>query len=142
MRRQSIKSPQAAAFPQPTALASLNAQTDMIDQNVSPSPIRIFVSYSHKDTAQKDEVVTCLGALPPDTRINEWVETRMLAGDKIDDTIFRGIEQTDPFLALISRYYLNSNYCRAEMKTALLQAEERGCRVVPIIVRKTASWRD
>jgi hypothetical protein len=66
----------------------------------------------------------------------------MLAGDKIDETIFREIEQTDLFLALISRYYLNSGYCREEMKSALRQAEQRGCRVVPVIVRKTASWRD
>jgi hypothetical protein len=114
----------------------------MIDQKVSLSPTRIFVSYSHKDKAQKDEVVACLGALPPDTKIEEWVDTRMLAGDKIDETIFREIEQTDLFLALISRYYLNSDYCREEMKTALMEAEKRGCRVVPIIVRKTASWRD
>lgn len=114
----------------------------MTEQKGSPSALRVFLSYSHKDREQKDEVVACLGALPPDCKIKEWVDTRMLAGDKIDETIFREIEQTDIFLALISRYYLNSAYCREEMKTALCQAEERGCRVVPIIVRKTASWRD
>ena len=114
----------------------------MNEHNVSPAPTGVFVSYSHKDGAQKDEVIACLGALPPDIKIKEWVDTRMLAGDTIDQTIFREIEQTDLFLALISRNYLNSVYCRSEMKTALQQAENRGCRVVPIIVRKTASWRD
>jgi hypothetical protein len=134
--------PQAAAFFRPTLSTLPNTQSEMIEQKVSPSPTRIFVSYSHKDTAQKDEVVACLGALPPDTKIKEWVDTRMLAGDKIDETIFREIKQTDLFLALISRYYLNSDYCRKEMTTALMEAEKRGCRVVPIIVGKTASWRD
>jgi hypothetical protein len=118
----------------------LNIQNEMVEQKVSPT--RIFVSYSHKDSERKDEVVACLGALDPGFKIKEWVDTHMLAGDKIDETIFREIEQTDLFLALISRYYLNSDYCREEMKTALLQAENRGYRVVPIIVRKTASSRD
>jgi hypothetical protein len=114
----------------------------VVEQNDSPSAIRIFLSYSHKDRDRKDEVIACLGALPPDTEIEEWADTRMRAGDKIDETIFSEIEQTDLFLALISRYYLNSDYCRKEMKTALRRAEERGCRVVPVIVRKTESWRD
>jgi hypothetical protein len=127
----------------PSALSALhNTHTEMNERNSSPSLLRIFISYSHKDTKQKDEVVSCLGALPTDLRIKEWVDTHMLAGDKIDETIFREIKQTDLFLALISRYYLNSAYCREEMKTALMEAEKRGCRVVPIIVRKTASWRD
>jgi hypothetical protein len=106
------------------------------------SPIRIFVSYSHKDVEQKEQVMTILEALPPAIEKKAWDDNRMRAGDDIDNTIFSEIENTDLFLALISRNYLASAYCREEMKTALFQAERRGCRVVPIIVRSTESWRE
>jgi len=86
--------------------------------------------------------MTILHALPPGIEIEAWDDTRMLAGDAIDATIFPEIERSDVFLALISRNYLASAYCRGEMKTALRQVEQRGCRVVPVIVRENVSWRE
>ena len=114
----------------------------MIEQNKSLEPTRIFVSYSHKDMEQKQQVMTILDALPPGIEVEAWDDNRMLAGDNIDATIFPEIERTDVFLALISRNYLASAYCKEEMKKALFHAEQRGCRVVPVIVRSTESWRD
>ncbi len=114
-----------------------------IRQQIDPSrPVRLFISYSHKDKAQQEEVVTCLKALPPDIDIEAWDDTRMRAGDRFNEEIFREIDRADLFLALISRYYLASDYCRKEMTSALQHAEKRGCRVVPVIVGKTESWRD
>ena len=86
--------------------------------------------------------MTVLHALPPEIEIEAWDDTRMLAGDDIDATIFPKIELCDVFLALISRNYLASAYCKEEMKKALFDAEQRGCRVVPVIVRENVSWRD
>jgi hypothetical protein len=134
--------PQAAAFSQPILSTLPNTQSEMIEQKVSPSPTRIFVSYSHEDIEQKGQVMKILQAIPPGIEIEAWDDNRMLAGDDIDATIFPEIERTDVFLALISRNYLASAYCKEEMKTALCQAERRGCRVVPIIVRENVSWRD
>ncbi len=133
---------EAAAFFQPYASASINAQSNMIKQNASLSPTRIFVSYSHKDMEQKEEVMTILNALPPGIEFEAWDDNKMLAGENVDATIFQEIDRTDVFLALISRNYLASPYCKEEMKTALIQAEQRGCRVVPVIVRSTESWQD
>ncbi len=113
-----------------------------MDENNSTSATRVFLSYSHKDKEQKDQVKTCLKALPPGIEVKVWEDTRMLAGDIIDDTIFQEIDRTDVFLVLVSRNYLASAYCRDEMKTALLHAEERGCRVVPVIVRPNVAWRE
>lgn len=110
-------------------------------QTTLPPPLKVMVSYSHEDNAQKTEVTKCLRAISPNLPIDEWDDNRMLAGDNIDETIFREIDRADIFLALISRNYLSSAYCREEMQAALARAEQRHCRVVPIIVRKTDAWR-
>ncbi len=106
--------------------------------------VKVFVSYSHLDADKKDEVLTCLRALPRELRVitDVWHDRQMYPGDRFDEDIFARIGQADIFLALISRYYLASDYCREEMTGALREAEQRGCRVVPVIVGKTASWRD
>ncbi len=52
-----------------------------MDEYNSTSATRVFLSYSHKDKEQKDQVKTCLKALPPGIEVKAWEDTRMLAGD-------------------------------------------------------------
>lgn len=124
------------------AAQDLSEAIEVTQSSVKSGPLRVFISYSHEDGRQKDEVVTCLRALPPRIEIEPWDDTRMLAGSKIDQRIFGEIKKSDVFLALISRHYLASDYCRAEMTDALEHAQKRGLTVVPVIVRKTDSWRE
>lgn len=97
--------------------------------------MKVFISYSHRDTAALDRLHVHLAALRREGRIEAWFDREIFAGDAIDAVISRELESASLFLLLISPDFIASDYCvEREMQRALARHEAGEARVVPIIV--------
>ena len=93
-------------------------------------PLKIFITYSHKNTKAKDQLLTRLGRLKREGVIDIWHDNEILPGDKWRDTIFSNLADSDLLLYLTSAHSLDSENCNEELAKAL-NAE---IRVIPIIL--------
>ena len=100
------------------------------------SPLKIFISYSHKDEAIKDELVTMVAGLHRRGIVDTWQDRRIEAGDEWNQSIQDAMNECDLALLLVSADYLASRFIQEEEQPKLLQRrEDLQLRVIPIIVR-------
>lgn len=105
-------------------------------------PIRIFISYSHKDEEFRKELSSHLRLPERLGLITAWHDRRIPAGAKWKAQIDTHVEEADVILCLVSAYFFESDYCyEKEMKRALERHERGETIVIPIIVRSVA-WHD
>jgi small GTP-binding protein len=107
----------------------------------SASPLKIFISYSHKDEPFKDELVTMLAGLQRRGIVDAWHDRRIDAGDEWYKSIQDAMDDCDLSLLLVSPDYLASRFIQDEEQPKLLQRRrEMQARVIPIIVRP-CTWQ-
>ena len=95
-------------------------------------PLKIFITYAHKDTWAKDELITYLAVLKREGLIDIWHDNEILPGDKWHDAIFSNLADSDILLYLTSAYSLASENCNKELAAAL--SADTKIRVIPIIL--------
>jgi small GTP-binding protein len=106
-----------------------------IDHDVA-SPLKIFISYAHKDEKYKDELVTILAGLHDRGIVDAWHDRQIEAGDEWYQSIQKVMNDCDLALLLVSPDYLASRFIQKEEQPKLLQRrQEMQLRVIPIIVR-------
>lgn len=98
-------------------------------------PLKVFITYSHKNTAEKDELITRLTRLKREGIISIWHDNEILPGDKWRDAIFSNLADSDLLFFLTSAHSLDSENCNKELAAAL-NAE---IRVIPIIL-ESCDW--
>jgi len=102
---------------------------------------RVFVSYSHRDERQLNELRTHLSPLERLKLIDTWYDRRIVAGEDFGEKINENLDSADIILLLVSPDFINSNYCyEKEMARALERHGRREARVVPVIVRDV-NWK-
>ena len=99
-------------------------------------PLKVFITYSHKNTKAKDQLLTRLGRLKLEGVIDIWHDNEILPGDKWRDAIFNNLADSDLLLYLTSAYSLESENCNKELAAALT-AEKK---VIPIILEH-CDWK-
>ena len=99
------------------------------------TPLKIFIIYSHKNRAEKDELKKSLAVMEQNNEIEVWHDNEMLAGDKWREKITNKLNESDILLYLTSVDSLPSKNCNEELAEAL----ERGKRVIPIIL-EDCNW--
>ena len=103
----------------------------------------IFISYSHKDEAMKDLLISQLASLKRSGRAAVWHFRKILPGMEWADRIDMEINRAKIILLLISPDFLASDYCMGiEAKRALARHAEKTAIVVPVILRTTSGWAD
>ena len=103
--------------------------------------IDVFMVYSHKDEALRDELEGHLSLVKRQQIINVWHDRRIGAGKNIDASIDKEFENCQIILLLVSSYFLESDYCfNIEMARALEKHEEGSACVIPIILRPS-DWK-
>ena len=98
--------------------------------------LKVFITYSHKNTKAKDQLITRLGFLKREGIIDLWHDNEILPGDKWRDAIFNNLADSDLLLYLTSAYSLESENCNKELAAALT-AEKK---VIPIILEH-CDWK-
>lgn len=99
-------------------------------------PIKVFLSYSHKDEEFKEELETHLALLKRNKIIEAWSDRKISPGEDWETKIDKELNSADIILLLISSDFINSDYCfNLEATGALSRHEREECIVVPIFVR-------
>ena len=93
-------------------------------------PLKIFVTYSHKDTEAKDELITHLAVMKREGLIDIWHDNEIISGERWRDTISSNLTHSDILLYLVSASSLGSEICNMELVKSL----SGNTRVIPIIL--------
>jgi hypothetical protein len=107
------------------------------------NPVKLFYSYSHKDEEWRDELEKQLIILQRNEEIEQWHDRRIAPGDAWEPAIVEHLHNADIILLLISPDFLASDFCyNNEMKRAMERNKAGEARVIPVMLRTVANWRD
>ena len=91
---------------------------------------QIFISYSRKDLAIAEKIINALAK----DELEPWVDWKSIPkGEEFESEIYRGIEESDIFLFLVSPDSVQSDWCNIEITHAV----KNGKRLIPIVIRDT-----
>ena len=100
-------------------------------------PVKIFVSYAHKDDSFRQDMMTHLSVFRRHQAITIWDDKGIDPGEEWDEEIREELQSSDIILLLISASFLASEYIyEVELKEALEKHERKEAVVVPVILRK------
>jgi hypothetical protein len=100
------------------------------------TPVVIFYSYSHKDEAYREKLITHLTSLKRAGMIRDWHDRRILASEDWEKEISENLESADLILLLISSDFIASDYCyEIEAARALEKHTNGEALLIPIILR-------
>jgi tetratricopeptide (TPR) repeat protein len=101
----------------------------------------VFISYSHKDEAWKERVVTHLGVLQREGLLDVWDDRRIETGTDWYPEIEAAMAAAGVAILLISANFLTSPFILDEEVPRLLERRgKEGLRIFPIIV-KPCAWQ-
>lgn len=104
----------------------------------SPSPIRIFYSYSRKDEHLSEALQTHLALLERQGLITGWKNRQIEAGAEWDTAIKNKLAEADIILLLVSPDFMASDYIwDKELAPAMKRHSQGSAHVIPIILRST-----
>ena len=96
-------------------------------------PTSVFVSYSHRNTAEKDALCEYLNNLPD---IALWTDSAIEPGDEWGQKIDLALNGAHLAILLVTREFLNSEFVKSRELPRILERQRgEGVRVVPIIAR-------
>lgn len=99
----------------------------------------VFVSYAREDEAHKQEVDKALRKLVKAEKIKTWSAEDIKGGDDVQVAISRALDKADIILCLLSRNFIDSDYC---MNDELIQALQNNYKkVVPVRLRQ-CDWEE
>jgi len=99
-------------------------------------PLEVFISYSHRDEALREELGKHLSALRRENVIGFWHDRMIDAGAEWRDEIDRRLEQAGIILLLVSPDFIASEYCyNIETKRALERHGVGEAVVIPVVLR-------
>ena len=100
-------------------------------------PLKIFITYAHKNTKAKDELITHLAVMKREGLISIWHDNEITAGDTWRDAIFNNLDDSDILLYLVSAYSLASENCNKELAEAL----NADIKVISVIL-EDCDWKN
>ncbi len=103
--------------------------------------IKLFYSYSHKDSEFRENLETNLAALLNKKIIYVWHDEKIVAGDDWNQEIENNMMNSHIVLLLFSPDFIASEACNKEVNMALKLKKEKGVILIPIILRDCA-WTD
>jgi TIR domain len=98
-------------------------------------PLKVFISYSHKDQKMLDRLGEHLSSLVSDKLIVMWKDREIEAGEDWEEKINKEIAAADIILLLVSAAFLASPYCRNELLRAIELPGTGKSVPIPIILR-------
>ena len=100
-------------------------------------PLKVFITYSHKDTAAKNTLIDHLAVMVLQDLITIWHDNEILPGDRWYEDISNNLTDADILLYLVSAPSLASENCNKELGEAL----DVKIRVTPIIL-EDCDWQN
>jgi hypothetical protein len=102
----------------------------------------VFLSYSHKDEAEKDALLSHLRVLDAGADLIEvWSDDEIGSGEAWEAAIEKAISRARVAVLLVTANFLTSNFILEQEVPALLKRHQRdGVTVMPVIARACA-WK-
>ena len=100
-------------------------------------PLKVFITYSHKDPQENEDLKTHLAVMEKKGEIKIWDDNEILPGDEWYKDISNNLPTSDILLYLVSSTSLASENCNKELAEALSEK----IRVIPIIL-EDCDWQN
>ncbi len=105
-------------------------------------PVKLFISYSHKDEKFKENFEEHLATLKMKNIIESWNDREITAGSEWSNQIDENLRSADIIIFIVSSSFIASDYCQnIEVATAIEQHKSNKSVLVPVIVRR-CDWMD
>jgi len=99
------------------------------------NPLKLFISYSHKDQEQLDELVKYLKTLVDVGKIEPWTDRLLEIGSCWDSVIKDNLSSADIIILLISVDFINSEYISTtELVATKNRHDNNAAKVIPILL--------
>lgn len=106
---------------------------EILENNSDRNPIKIFISYSHKDEKWKNKLQSHLSTLRNQGFLLDWDDREIEAGFW-DTQIQTAMEAADIFLLLVTHNFISSAYITSrEITTAYSRYKAGKAKIFPII---------
>jgi len=100
------------------------------------NPIKVFISYSHKDSKYKLELLNHLSPLIRLEEVTVWEDGEIIPGQEWENKIMTKLQESDIILCLISSDFIASDFCYSIELEDALNAHIRNERVlIPVFIR-------
>ncbi len=97
---------------------------------------KIFISYSHDDAEELEDVQRFLKPLEERGLIDAWDDTRLQAGDDWAAAIDDALAEASVAVLLITQNFVNSEFITDSEVPRILAAQDRsGLEVIPVFLR-------
>lgn len=105
--------------------------------------VRVFISYSHRDSRWLERLRTHLAPLWQDHDIEVWDDTKIRPGSKWREDIRNALDTASVAVLILSADFLASDFVRTNELPPLLQAaQEEGVLILPIIASPSLYLRN
>ena len=101
------------------------------------SPLKAFITYSHKDLQRNTDLKTRLAVMEDEGKIELWDDNKILPGDEWEKDISDNLTESDILLYLVSATSLASKNCNKELAEVLTP----NISVIPIIL-EACDWEN
>jgi hypothetical protein len=101
----------------------------------------IFISYSHKDEAEKDKLLSHFGVLQNAGLISLWSDDEIRAGTEWEREIDRAIAQARVAILLITANFLTSDFILGKEVPALLNRRQHEGLDIFAVIATACAWR-
>ena len=105
--------------------------------------MKAFISYSHADADHVHHLKNHLAGLQRLGIITTWYDRKIVPGETVDERILDELSTSNIVLLLVSSDFVASDYCmNVEVEQAMEQHRVGRTKVIPIILRPEASWKE
>lgn len=103
-------------------------------------PIEVFISYSHHDEMEKNELLRHLSVLRLQGSFDLWSDDRIGIGQEWKPQIDRALARAQVAILLVTKNFLTSDFILGQEVPEILERHQQGLTIIPIIARDCA-WR-
>lgn len=104
---------------------------------------RLFISYSHRDREVLNRLMVHLRPLEREGLVDVWNDTRIDAGARWKEEVEKALDHARAAILLISADFLASDFIIDNELPPLLQnAERKGTKIIPVIIKPCRYKRD
>ena len=104
-------------------------------------PLRLFLSYSHKDKKYVDELRKALKPTERNGLIQPWYDGEITAGEEWKPLIDQRLEDADIIVCQLSRDFLDSDFCVLNELETAIQRREAGEAGLVAYVLHDCDWK-
>lgn len=106
------------------------------------APLKLFLSYSHKDEKYVDELRKDLKLMERNGLIHPWYDRALTAGEKWEARILAELNDAEVIVCQLSRDFLNSDFCvLTELDTAIRRQEAGEATLIAYVLTESG-WKE